>query len=362
MSSDIEYLANYRPNQLYTHPGKNGAYATILGESEELLGEISVTARCRLRVSAFYVRDRSDFGTLKITKLQYHKTRGWWPAGHVQVNPFQLAQIREFLSIISNLNLHDADKTRISLDNVHIGALGALLNSTKGAALIRELAATPELHQDIYAVAAKRTALAEFESKLRGDVSEPEWQDYFEKNSWVFGHGLSYIFLDKVDTKLETRTTGHTFDHSGKTVDALMRTRAEISQYVLVEIKKNSTILLQTHPYRAGCWGVSDETSNAVTQIQKTTFEFARNRFKSELKDGAGNNLGDIVYSVEPRSFLVIGNLAQLKGNDDKIACFELYRRNVRSPEIITFDELFYRAKCIVENISRDKDTGPRSG
>ena len=50
---------------------------------------------------------------------------------------------------------------------------------------------------------------------------------------------------------------------------------------------------------------------------------------------------------------MVIGNLAQLRGNDDKIACFELYRRNIRSPEIVTFDELFYRAKCIVENIGR---------
>ncbi|MFA4940010.1 Shedu anti-phage system protein SduA domain-containing protein [Brevundimonas sp.] len=54
------------------------------------------------------------------------------------------------------------------------------------------------------------------------------------------------------------------------------------------------------------------------------------------------------------RSYLVVGNTSELKGNDDKIACFELYRRNIRSPEILTFDELLYRARYIVENISRE--------
>jgi hypothetical protein len=172
--SDTEYLANYKPNQLYTHPGKNGAYATIVGEGEELLGEIDVTARCKLAVPAFYVQDKSDFGTFKITKLQWHKTYGWRPAENVHVNDFRLMQIKEFLSIISNLNLSDAQKTRLSLDNINVGALGALLSSTKGAALIRELAATPELHQDIYAVAAKRAALAEFEHKLEAKVPESD--------------------------------------------------------------------------------------------------------------------------------------------------------------------------------------------
>jgi hypothetical protein len=31
-----------------------------------------------------------------------------------------------------------------------------------------------------------------------------------------------------------------------------------------------------------------------------------------------------------------------------KVACFELYRRNIRSPEILTFDELYYYASPTV--------------
>jgi hypothetical protein len=354
MSDDIEYLANYKPNHLYTYPARKGVFATIVAESEEDLGEVEITPRCKLAVKAFYVTDRSDFGSLKITKLRFHKRFGWQDDGHIQVNYCQSAQMAQLLSIISHLDLTDATKAKVSLKNVDISALGTLLGTDKGAAIVRELAEAPELHQDIYAVAAKREALAEFGRMLGAGHKEPEWQAYFERNPWVFGHGLNYVFLDKVGPKLEARTTGNAFDTPGKTADALMRTRAEISQYVLIEIKKDSTDLLQNDTYRAGCWAVSDELSAAVTQTQKTAFEFGRNRFRDVLKDADGNDTGELAYSVEPRSYLVIGNMAELRGNDDKIACFELYRRNTRSPEIITFDELYQRARCIVENISAE--------
>jgi len=352
---ELEYLANYKPNALYTVPARNGkgAYATLVGDSEVVLGEMDVTTRCKISVSAFYVQDRVDFGTLKITKMKFHKTLGWRKDGQVHVNDFQLAQIREFLSIISSLDLRDAKKTRVLLDDsIHVSALGALLSSTKGAALVRELAGNPELHEDIYAVAAKRAALAEFESNLGREISESKWQLFFETNPWIFGHGLNYVFLNKVGRKLESQTTGSAFDRAGKRADGLMATNAEVSQYVLLEIKRSDTDLLREDRYRSGAWGVSEELSSAVTQIQKTVFEFTRNRFRDYSKDVDGNDTGRIIYSVEPRSYLIIGNLGQLLSNDDKVACFELFRRNLRAPEILTFDELYQRARFIVDNIS----------
>ena len=84
----------------------------------------------------------------------------------------------------------------------------------------------------------------------------------------------------------------------GKTADALMKPRAEIRLYVLIETKKGSTDLLRKDPYRAGCWAVSDELSAAVTQTQKTVFEFSRDRFRDVLKDGDGNDTGELAYPV----------------------------------------------------------------
>lgn len=352
MSDDIDYLVNYKPNQLYKHIARQGAYATLVGESEDFLGEIDVTPRCKLAISAFWVRDREDFGSFKISKLKYHRRDGWSVDGELRVNKFQLAQINEFLSIISQIDLSDGQKMRLSLDELNLGALSTLLKSSKAPELLAKLAEAPELHTDIYAVASKRQALQEFEALLSQGVDERRWQAFFEANRWIFGHGLNYVFLDSVGTKLETTTTGNSFDRSGKRADALMRTKAEISQFVLVEVKKSDTDLLQRDRYRSGCWGVSQEVSNAVTQVQKTAHEFARDRFRENLRDEWGNDTGEVVYAIEPRSFLVVGNLKELSNNPDKVTCFELFRRNIRSPEILTFDELYQRARCIVENIS----------
>jgi len=121
---------------------------------------------------------------------------------------------------------------------------------------------------------SRRKALEEFDRLLGDNTSEPDWQRYFEANHWVFGLGLNLVFLRSVGAKLETRTTGNSFDRPGKTVDALFRTGGAVSQYALVEIKRSNTALLEQSYYRGGCWGVSSEVSNAVTQIQKTTFEF----------------------------------------------------------------------------------------
>lgn len=166
MADDIEYLANYKPNRLYTYPAKKGAFATIVAESEEALGEVEITPRCKLAVKAFYVSDRKDFGSLKITKLRFHKRFGWQVDGHVQVNYCQAAQMAQLLSIISSLDLSEATKARVSLEHVDVAALGALLGTDKGAAIVKELAETPSLHSDIYAVAAKRQALSQFEDML----------------------------------------------------------------------------------------------------------------------------------------------------------------------------------------------------
>lgn len=351
--NDFDYLANYVPNRLHINPAPpKGTFASIAGESEELIGEVNITSRCKLAVTSFFVKDKSNFGSFKISKMRWTKRDGWQPDSQVHVNHFQLGQINHFLSLISHLDLSEAQKTKLDLGQVDIAALGALLGTDKGASIVKQLADSPELHHDIYALASKRAALAEFEGLLGTDASEREWQDYFEANPWVFGHGLHHVFLDKVGTKLESVTTGSSFDRGGKRIDALMRTRAEISQYVLIEIKRDATDLLRKDEYRSGCWTASKELSASVTQTQKTVFEFTQHRFHDVLKDEDGNHTGEAAYAVEPRSFVVIGNLSQLQGNNDKIACFELYRRKLVSPEIVTFDELFQRARCIVDNLS----------
>jgi hypothetical protein len=184
--------------------------------------------------------------------------------------------------------------------------------------------------------------------------NEELWQKYFEKNSWIFGYGLGYIFLSGLnDKKLEQVVLGFNFDSHGKRVDALMKTKGIVSNLCFVEIKTHKTPLLENKPYRQGCYAPSRELSGAIAQVQGTV-EMATSSLsrKININDKLGNPTGEEIFNYQPKSFLVIGNLDEFTNdegvNEDKLRSFELYRKNTSNPEIITFDELFERAQFIV--------------
>lgn len=59
--------------------------------------------------------------------------------------------------------------------------------------------------------------------------------------------------------------------------------------------------------------------------------------------------------SIRPKQVVVLGNLEQLavdgNPNPEKTSAFELYRNSIHEVEIITFDELYERARFIVEDV-----------
>jgi hypothetical protein len=75
---------------------------------------------------------------------------------------------------------------------------------------------------------------------------------------------------------------------------------------------------------------------------------------KISLMDQSGAPSGETLFNIEPRAFLVIGSLDEFRGehetNESQYRSFELYRRNVKRPEILTFDELFFAARFIVDH------------
>jgi len=120
-----------------------------------------------------------------------------------------------------------------------------------------------------------------------------------------------------------------------------------------VEIKTHKTPLLDSKPYRSGCWAPSKELSRAISQVQGTVSSAIDNlRNKVILEDDEGSPTGEEVFNYQPKSYLVIGSLDEFEDehgvNNDKYRSFELYRKNTTNPEIITFDELYERAKYIV--------------
>lgn len=187
------------------------------------------------------------------------------------------------------------------------------------------------------------------------------WQKFFEQNQWIFGYGLDYIFTTGLDDKkLEQITSGFDILSAGKRVDALMKTRGAISSLCFVEIKTHDTPLLMNKPYRSESWAISQELTGAIAQVQKT-MQKAVSHFTSlftsrfGLKDNEGFSTSEIAYLYQPKCFVIIGDLKQFQKtptntNEEQYSSFEIFRRSITNPEIITFDELYERARYIVAN------------
>ena len=75
-------------------------------------------------------------------------------------------------------------------------------------------------------------------------------------------------------------------------------------------------------------------------------------RTKLTGKSQGGAQLARTRHNYMPKSFLVVGSVEQFIGehgvNEDRHRSFELFRGNPLRPEIVTFDELYQRARFIV--------------
>ena len=201
----------------------------------------------------------------------------------------------------------------------------------------------------------REQAVNDFRKHLQAnDWNEPAWQKFFEANTWIFGYGLTYRFLSVVQSQPSYGGT-NVSGAGNQRGDFLMMTEALKRFTVLVEIKKPVSALLDDKPYRNGAHAASEELAGAVAQVQKNAKTWEDQGAKEPDTSDRLTELG--AYTVRPKSFLIIGNTGQLNSRA-KRESFELFRNNLHTPEIITFDELLERAKHLLLNDKKELSPG----
>ena len=177
-------------------------------------------------------------------------------------------------------------------------------------------------------------------------LDESAWQCFFDENKWIFGYGLRYQILNIAQTQPNYGGADIT-GKNGARGDYLAYTEGDTKFTCLVEIKRPDTQLLRPNAYRNGAYGVSGDLAGAVAQVQSNCAEW---EISGSRSDQNRDILSDI-QTVSPKGIVIIGRTSQL-GNRSQRNSFERFRRELRNPEIITFDELFERAKFIVGETS----------
>lgn len=399
MSEEYEYFKNKRPDRVYLsrslsqkqyrkdedgqvqefeRPFRVVSKVIDCAESHQFFKDgkqvsLRVTNGARQEIVAKFYEDTRGIFTLQIQR--YTVESG---APHNTYFTFVGEEIGTLYNFLRNIEvLPIRDELGARLDDKFVSSLvltrqQAIDLLAAQPDLVEELIRTKVSARDVAELGHRREQLAEFAKLLddkqyfedkRGSLGsnkgpEAVWQTFFENNTWIFGYGLNYVLNSPLDgAKLETAVKGHDFLGSGKRVDALLKTQGLISALSFGEIKTHKADLLKpvAQPYRKECWQVSDELAGGVAQVQRSVqVSLANIRSKIELKDANGAPTGETLFLYQPRSFLVIGSLSEFRVtqgiNEEKYSSFELFRRGLNAPEIITFDELYERAKYIVES------------
>lgn len=371
-----------RPARFVYKVFDNGVESTVELEGTEWT--VAESPGGRVQIKLLITREAGNVKELWIQRVPAPGSTGTVKLGLHLKQP-EVQQLFDLLHVVENLPIVGEASTRID-DSVirRVLADPAALDDAylQNRDRFRDLITNDVTASDVIAVAHRREQVAIFHRMMEepdyfeerrqqtaGKSAERVWQMFFEANPWILGLGLGAQLLTSWDkNKLEQAVTGFSISGPGKRADALMQTAGRIRSMVFAEFKIHTTDLLQDDDYRSGCWAASDELAGGVAQSQGTVHRAVmdvRERL-AETDESGAERLGEFAYFIRPKSYLLIGQLSELIGDSgghhvDKIRSFELFRRNLNEPEIITYDELLARADWLVDNPTMAADVPPAS-
>lgn len=195
-------------------------------------------------------------------------------------------------------------------------------------------------------VASLKHAIKQWKKNRRNDEEE-FWQKLLSEQAFV----LEQVFhIPIVVIKSKAYVGGKSvMNVDGKVVDFLVKNKVT-SSIALIEIKTPMTPLLGSQ-YRSGAHNVSTDLSGAVMQI--LTYCDSLSKERTNLL--AAHDIQASVF--DPQCIIVIGNAGRELSDEDKRRSFELYRRQLKGVNIITYDEMYERTKRLVQVLEHGLDS-----
>lgn len=255
-----------------------------------------------------------------------------------------------FIQSLREIEIPQGNFSLISQGEAEIVAALQGRDAASIASIIKQLSGTDGVRltqDDINQLLKRREKLEAFKKALDAKISEEKkWQDFFEKNKWIFGYGLDYQILRQEQAQPHyggTRVDGA----GGQRGDYLTSTRGDLNFTVLVEIKTPATPLLQgASEIRNGAWSLSKDLADAITQIEANIATWEKDGSRTD--DNKDKFEAEKIFTVKPKGIIVIGSLSELNDRN-KRETFQRFRKSIHGIDILTFDELYERASFIVD-------------
>lgn len=360
-SSEEDIIMGSIPNRLYSHEFEAGRFFQVVHQDENGF-EIKLAPRTMLK--AVYIKEQDDIEGFEIIKVvRKNETQ------RIKLNKFNFAQLKAFLAFISEIDLKGITEKRLKilddqeLDSDSIRSVKTLLSKKGGAELVEALINEGIISsKDIVNTAFRKRGLQIFSdlknnseywktyaeaNGLKKYSEEKVWQYFFEKNQWIFGYGLDYRYQEILQR--EVHLSDAELDGSNTVIGDYLLGDNFFTTFV--ELKKPSTLLFANKGNRSNSWKLSNDLIESVSQILEHKASGLIRLDSQQYING--EPLTQKAY--DSKVILIIGDWKELENSSNtlekeiKKKTLELFRRDSRNVEILTFDELFERAKFIVE-------------
>lgn len=365
----ISKLFTYNARDLV---GKRNVIMVMEGTEDQSIGHIDGALCLRIsgitrktQVTAVVTQDEKKIVRVTLQKFQ-SRTDGSYQGYEQDSFTFRDSEFERlvtFLNQIKFIDLSNEDGFRIDDISTRGGRKAIIdasdlaivervlkLKSDEREIMLRSLSGSLSTHE-INLLLGRKQALEEFERQIdSGEWAEKDWQEFFEKQSWIFGYGLDYRIMRQFDREATTAAGGS--DNRNKPVVDFLTTFTDYT--ALVEIKLPSTQIFINRAGRAGTRQFSSQFMGAVSQILEQKAEWLAFAASGEHYNRQGYKLE--ARTRNAKAILVIGRNADLivDGNDRETNVlrdtFELFRRETRNIDIVTYDELLERARFIARD------------
>ena len=191
-----------------------------------------------------------------------------------------------------------------------------------------------------------QTLIDRFMIMLKSGHDESTWQVFFDENPFILSQAFGYPII-KVGQKASIG--GRKLSGKGEKITDFIVKNSMTNNTALVEIKTPAARLRNKREFRGGVFAPSETLAGSMMQAldQKYHFEQGISGIKNNSR----------VYDIESYSVHCCLIIRMTPEGQDEQKSFELFRRNSKDVEVVTFDELLEKLvqlRQFLESLNED--------
>lgn len=189
---------------------------------------------------------------------------------------------------------------------------------------------------ELYSLTFVKAINVEFIEKNMDIDDEEYWQQIFSNHPSI----LSNVFPAVIHLIAnKPYLGGKSFENRDGVLSDLLYSAGD-KNVAIFELKTPCCQLMDKNEYRANVYSPSKELCGAIVQAKNQKDTFMKNYYSI---------CNSKFESYDPRIIILIGRKDKL--NENQKNSFELFRRELKDIEIVTYDELIYKSKAILNSM-----------